>query len=106
MARVLIDDGAIEVAHVENEQGVDVPVVDHEETEELFVKPLYTYYCHCGQVTHQNFLLNNFLKISLVSDTLLQRMPLRARDRARVIDPTRTTAKAYFDAGDTVYVKR
>ena len=42
----------------------------------------------------------------MISDTLLVRLPLRARDMARVIDPERTTAKVFATAGDTVYVRR
>lgn len=82
-----------------------MPVVDVEESEEIFVKPLYTYYCHCGQVRMRQ-LNRTFSKMAMISDTLLARMPLRLKDRARVIDPNRTTAKTFAAAGDTVYVKR
>lgn len=47
-----------------------------------------------------------FLQIAMITDTLIVRMPLRRRDRARVIDPARTVAKTFCDNGETVYVKR
>ncbi|CAI4226975.1 unnamed protein product [Auanema sp. JU1783] len=94
MARnVLEDDGAQEVAHVEDDKHGEGKIVDVEDREEYFVKPLYTYYCTCGQM-------------AMISDCVMSRMPQRKRDRSRVIDPARTTAKTFKVVGETVYVKR
>ncbi|KHJ88299.1 hypothetical protein OESDEN_11910 [Oesophagostomum dentatum] len=90
---VLENDGAQEISHVEDDKNGESRLVDIDDREEYFVKPLYTYYCYCGQM-------------AMISDTLLSRMPLRKRDGARVIDPDRTTAKTFSTQGDTVYVQR
>ncbi|CCD31157.2 STING ER exit protein [Caenorhabditis elegans] len=44
--------------------------------------------------------------MAMISDTLINRMPKRERDGARVITPDRTTAKTFAKPGETVYVKR
>ncbi|CAD6198559.1 unnamed protein product [Caenorhabditis auriculariae] len=94
MTTVLIGDDSLEVAHVEDDRAQgEAAIVDVDDREEYFVKPLYTYYCTCGEM-------------AIISDTLLNRMPLRRRDGARVIDPERTTAKTFAKAGETVYIKR
>ncbi|KAJ1367098.1 hypothetical protein KIN20_027951 [Parelaphostrongylus tenuis] len=90
---VLGNDGAQEISHVEDDKNGESRLVDIDDREEYFVKPLYTYYCNCGQM-------------AMISDSLLIRMPLRKRDGARVIDPERTTAKTFSTPGDTVYVQR
>ncbi|KIH44403.1 hypothetical protein ANCDUO_25572 [Ancylostoma duodenale] len=90
---VLGNDGAQEISHVEDDKNGESRLVDIDDREEYFVKPLYTYYCNCGQM-------------AMISDSLLIRMPLRKRDGARVIDPDRTTAKTFSTTGDTVYVQR
>ncbi|KAK6737918.1 hypothetical protein RB195_020176 [Necator americanus] len=90
---VLENDGAQEISHVEDDKNGESRLVDIDDREEYFVKPLYTYYCNCGQM-------------AMISDCLLMRMPLRKRDGARVIDPERTTAKTFSTTGDTIYVQR
>ncbi|VDL75186.1 unnamed protein product [Nippostrongylus brasiliensis] len=90
---VLGSDGAQEISHVEDDKNGESRLIDIDDREEYFVKPLYTYYCNCGQM-------------AMISDCLLIRMPLRKRDGARVIDPDRTTAKTFSTPGDTVYVQR
>ncbi len=42
----------------------------------------------------------------MISDTALNRLPFRERDRARVIDPNRTVAKLTGEPGDIVYIRR
>uniref|UniRef100_A0A915D5H6 STING ER exit protein n=1 Tax=Ditylenchus dipsaci TaxID=166011 RepID=A0A915D5H6_9BILA len=76
------------MAAVCNEDALGIEHVDDDAC-----KPLYTYYCHCGQM-------------SLISDTPLIRLPLRKRDRARVIDPKSIVAKMFMESGNTVYIRR
>ncbi|CAO4369625.1 unnamed protein product [Caenorhabditis nigoni] len=94
MSGVLKSDG-LEIAHVEDDRGVqgEAAIIDVDDREEYFVKPLYTYYCTCGEM-------------AMISDTLINRMPKRQRDGARVITPERTTAKTFAKQGETVYIKR
>uniref|UniRef100_A0AAF5PLS6 Uncharacterized protein n=1 Tax=Wuchereria bancrofti TaxID=6293 RepID=A0AAF5PLS6_WUCBA len=65
----VIESDPHEVEHVEHDRFRGEGKIIDEQDREHFVKPLHTYYCHY---------------------TLLARMPLRRRDRPRVIDPART----------------
>ena len=68
-------------------------VEDVRDDDEIEEKPLYTYYCLCGQMT-------------LIIDSPIDRLPLRRRDLARVIDHAKTVAKLKAVKGETVYIRR
>ncbi|KAK3088209.1 hypothetical protein FSP39_016149 [Pinctada imbricata] len=56
-------------------------------------KPLYVYYCICGQ-------------ISLILDCPMEKLPKRRRDDARVIDSHKHAHKLTCDPDDIVYLRR
>ena len=56
-------------------------------------KPLYMYYCLCGQM-------------SLILDCPMDKLPLRKRDGGRVIDSSKHVHKITADPGETTYLKR
>ena len=46
----IVTEDSLEVKHVDHDQS-EAKIVDIEDREEYYVKPLYTYYCHCGNVS-------------------------------------------------------
>jgi len=71
-----------------------VVCTDDEDKEVYGEKPLYTYYCHCGQML-------------LILDCKLEKLPLRPCDRARVIDSKRNVFRvSNVEESDPVYLKR
>ncbi|GAB1600524.1 UPF0428 protein CXorf56 homolog [Argonauta hians] len=56
-------------------------------------KPLYIYYCICGQM-------------SLILDCPMEKLPLRKRDGARVIDGQKHAHKITCDPDEIIYLKR
>lgn len=55
--------------------------------------PLYVYLCVCGQ-------------LALVMDTTLDKLPLRKKDGARVVDKVRSTHRIYYEEAGITYLKR
>ncbi|XP_072176333.1 STING ER exit protein-like isoform X2 [Diadema setosum] len=71
-----------------------IVVSDNREKEEYDRdKPLMTYFCLCGQMV-------------LIIDCALDKLPLRRRDKARVIDANKHVHKLTCQQGETVYLKR
>uniref|UniRef100_U5EXL5 STING ER exit protein n=1 Tax=Corethrella appendiculata TaxID=1370023 RepID=U5EXL5_9DIPT len=64
---------------------------DQEEYKET--KPLNIYYCLCGQM-------------SLILDCTIEKLPLRSKDGARVIDGHKHANKITSEPGETVFIQR
>lgn len=56
-------------------------------------KPLIVYYCLCGQM-------------AVILDCSMEKLPLRKRDGARVIDGSRHAHRLVCDPDETVYIRR
>ena len=79
--------------------------------------PLYVYLCVCGQLAlilgEQKLLWwaligkNKICQLMCVDvDTTLDKLPLRKRDGARVMDTSRNIYKFYGEESQTVYLQR
>ncbi|KAL1228436.1 UPF0428 protein CXorf56 -like protein [Trichinella pseudospiralis] len=68
-------------------------VVNRENVEEVEDQQVQWYYCLCGE-------------LALISEKPLDRLPLRPRDRARVLDNEKGTYKTFSKPNETVYLLR
>ncbi|KRX45826.1 WD repeat-containing protein 46 [Trichinella murrelli] len=68
-------------------------VVNREDVEEVEDQQVQWYYCLCGE-------------LALISEKPLDRLPLRPRDRARVLDNEKGTYKTFSKPNETVYLSR
>ncbi|PAV63389.1 hypothetical protein WR25_06322 [Diploscapter pachys] len=81
MSHHILGDESGEIAHVEDDKNDEAKIVDIEDREEYWVKPLMTYYCHCGHVNGDDFRHSGFSTAfttetaleSLIQTELLQR---------------------------------
>ncbi|XP_022673199.1 UPF0428 protein CXorf56 homolog [Varroa jacobsoni] len=69
-----------------------IVVTDSRDQEEVVEKPLNVFYCHCGA-------------IALILDCALEKLPLRPRDGARIIDASKHAHKLNCVPDETVYLK-
>lgn len=73
-------------------------------------KPLNCYYCLCGKMAlilgnDFNVFNKNILKRFLnITDSDIEKLPMRPLDKARVIDGKRNAHKLTFDKGQTFYI--
>lgn len=67
--------------------------VDDTKNQKKTDQPLHLYYCLCGQM-------------ALILDRLLEKLPLRERDGARVLDSTKHTHKITPEFDEIIYIRR
>ncbi|CDW56332.1 hypothetical protein TTRE_0000460901 [Trichuris trichiura] len=67
-------------------------MADAQDVAEYTDRSLQSYYCKCGQ-------------IALILDTTIDRLPLRPKDRARVLDEQRNIFKIFHEPFETVYIE-
>ena len=94
----------------------DFKLETEKKKEEAEDKPLHVYYCLCGQMAtildrwwHQStFTLNKLGTMwwTTIFFRQLERLPLRKRDGARVIDGAKHAHKEKLDFDEVVYIKR
>ena len=66
---------------------------DTRDKQEYEESPLNVYYCLCGNM-------------ALIIDSVIERLPCRRQDGARVIDKLQRAFKSMSQPGDVVYIKR
>lgn len=75
-------------------------------------KPLHIYYCICGQMTlilgkdNNDGITKNLIIMKILPDCSVEKLPLRKRDGARVLDGTNHAHKITCDTDETVFLKR
>jgi len=67
--------------------------VDDTRNQKKTDQPLHLYYCLCGQM-------------ALILDRLLEKLPLRERDGARVLDSSKHTHKITPEFDEIIYIRR
>ena len=85
-----------------------------DDKEEYKEKPLHIYYCLCGQMVlvignpHKmyNLYIPWITHLQPLLDSLLEKLPLRPVDNARVIDPKKNVQKITTKGEEVVYIRR